>query len=228
MPFCGKTKKCPSFSVPYAVREGDTLYKIAASYNANVSDILAANLNLNPYNLNVGQIICVPLPREQYPQCRTTNYYIAQEGDTFFSIAQKFNVSLNELLASNMGVEPENIYDGIILCIPVAPSPVCLKVKRDGSEIYVYSEKDGLIRTYPSRLDSDALLLPQSYVLTQKRLDAGDLSGAKELLFSPYEIGIRGQSVLAGSSAAFVVTDDVSMLDLFNLAPVGTQMEVIV
>ena len=227
MPFCKTSNKCPAFSLPYIVREGDTLYKIALSYNSSVEAILAANANLNPYNLSVGRVICVPLPREQYPQCRTTNYYIAREGDTFFSIAKKFNIDVNELIAANVGVEPQNIFDGIILCIPVAPSPVCIKIKSDGSMISVINSGDGKVTNFPSRLESESVLVPKSYILTEKRLQEGAVEGAKELLFSPFEIGIRGESRMNNSSAVFVVTDNESMLNIFNLAPVGTEMEVI-
>ncbi len=225
MPFCGKNNKCPSFSLPYLVREGDTLYNIALSYGSSVEAIVAANVNLNPYNLNVGQRICVPLPAEQYPQCRTTNYYITREGDTFFSISQRFNIDAEELMAANIGVRPENIFDGIILCIPIAPSPVCMKISSDGSGIELIAA-DGSTKTFPSRLESDSVLVPSSYVLTKKRLESGSLEGAKELLFSPNDIGIRGQSRMSGSSGIFIVTDDKSMLTLFNSVPVGTDMEV--
>lgn len=223
---CPDTKECPQNSLPYIVREGDTLYKIALSYTTTVEKIMAANVNLNPYNLNIGQIICIPLPGEDYPACRTTNYYIAQEGDTFFSIAQKFGVDVDELINSNMGVMPENIYTGIILCIPVAPSPVCLSLSRNGSVITLTDKRKNTKRTYNSRLSSNAVLVPGRIVLTKKRLEAGAVEGAKELLFSPYEFGIRGMAKMQNSSGLFVETDDVSMLEIFNACPVGTLLEV--
>lgn len=227
MQYCPSTKKCAPFSLPYVVREGDTLYKIALSYSTTVDSILEANVNLNVYNLNIGQTICIPLPKEDYPSCRTTNYYIAQEGDTFFSISRKFGVDINELINANTGVLPENIFTGIILCIPVAPSPVCMQIKSDGSEIRVTDKESGESTVYKSRLDSSTILLPQEYILTKKRLEAGSPEGAKELLFSPYEIGIRGKSKMRDSNATFLVTDDNSMLEIFNKCPVGTAMEVV-
>lgn len=226
MSFCPNTKRCPPFSLPYIIREGDTLYKIALSYSTTVNAILAANVNLNPYNLNIGQTICVPLPKEQYPSCRTTNYYIAQEGDTFYTISQKFGVDVNELIQANIGVMPENIFTGIILCIPIAPSPVCISIKSDGSMIKITENETGQTKAYESRLNSKNLLLPGDYALTKKRLEAGSVEGAKELLFSPFEIGIRGESKMQDSSATFVITDDKSMLEIFNLCPVGTILEV--
>ena len=223
---CPSTKQCPSASLPYIVREGDTLYKIALSYSTTVDKILSANVNLNPYNLNIGQIICVPLPNEEYPSCRTTNYYIAQEGDTFFSIAQRFNIDVDEIINANMGVLPENIYTGIILCLPVAPSPVCLFTNRNGSHITVINQETGEEQTYKSSLNTKSLLLPGRIVLTKKRLESGDVEGAKELLFSPFELGIRGKAKMFDSTGLFIETDDKSMLEIFNSSPVGTILEV--
>lgn len=223
---CPKSKECPVAALPYIVREGDTLYKIALSYSTTVEKILAANVNLNPYNLNIGQTICVPLPDEQYPSCRTTNYYIAQEGDTFFSIAQKFGINTQEIINANMGILPENIYTGIILCIPVAPSPVCMSVTRDGTVITITNKKTGAEKKYPCRLSSPSALMPGRIVLTKKRLESGDTEGAKELLFSPFEFGIRGERSMNDSTGLFLITDNRSMLEIFNTCPVGTILEV--
>lgn len=223
---CPKTKECPVGSLPYIVREGDTLHKIAQSYSTTVGAIMAANVNTNPYNLNVGQVLCIPLPREEYPSCRTTNYYIAQEGDTFFTIARKFGVDVEEIMNANMGVPPENIYTGIILCIPVAPSPVCLSLSSTGERITVENKETGEKRDYKSTLQSGNVLIPGRIILTKKRLDSGDVEGAKELLFSPYEFGIRGTSRLKDSTGLFVETDNQSMLEIFNTCPVGTILEV--
>ena len=44
----------------YTIQNGDTLYSIARKYNTTVNRILAANPNINPNNLIVGQRIIVP------------------------------------------------------------------------------------------------------------------------------------------------------------------------
>ena len=224
---CPSAKECPVGSLPYIVRDGDTLYKIALAYSTTTDAILRANVNLNPYNLNVGQVICVPLPKEEYPACRTTNYYIAQEGDTFFSIGQKFGVDVNEIINSNLGVMPENIYTGIILCIPIAPSPVCMLLSPSGTSLTVINRETNYSKTYKTSLNNSSVLVPGRIVLTKKRLESGDVQGAKELLFSPFEFGIRGKAKMQDSVGLFVETDDVSMLEIFNSCPVGTILEVL-
>ncbi len=224
---CPKTRECPTGSLPYIVRTGDTLDAIASAYSTTVRAILAANVNLNPYNLNVGQTICIPLPPEQYPSCRTTNYYIAQEGDTFFSIGRKFGVDTEEIIQANLGVLPENIYTGIILCIPIAPSPVCMSISRNGDTITLTHKSDGSSVKYSSKLNTPSVLIPGRIVLTKKRLDSGAIEGAKELLFSPYEFGIRGETQMKDThNGLFIETDNKSMLEIFNASPVGTILEV--
>ncbi len=223
---CPTTRECPNSSLPYIVREGDTLYKIALSYNTTEDEILKANVNLNRYNLNPGQTICIPLPNEEYPSCRTTNYYIAQEGDTFFSIGRRFGVDTEEIINANMGIQPENIYTGIILCIPVAASPVCLSINNTGTVITLTNKTSGTVKEYKSRLSNNSNLIPGRLVMTKKRLESGDIEGAKELLFSPFEFGIRGETAMKDSTGLFVVTDNASMLEIFNSCPVGTILEV--
>lgn len=61
-----------------------------------------------------------------------SNTYIATDSDTFWSISQKYNVSLSELIASNPNVNAQNIYEGVIITIPVkTPLKASWEVKAD-------------------------------------------------------------------------------------------------
>lgn len=62
--------------------------------------------------------------------------------------------------------------------------------------------------------------------MTKKRLEEGSLEGAKEILFSPFEFGIRGEKAMQDSTGLFLETDNKSMLEIFNACPVGTILEV--
>ncbi|QZY57513.1 peptidoglycan-binding protein [Crassaminicella profunda] len=44
----------------YTIQKEDTMYKIAKKYYTNVINIMVANPNVNPYNLQIGQKIIVP------------------------------------------------------------------------------------------------------------------------------------------------------------------------
>lgn len=125
---CNYEWKCKAGSFPYRIRKGDTLYAIATRYKTSVERLMEVNSGIDPMNLQIDSQICVPLPIQIYPTCMTTNYYVVKENDTFFSIAKYFGVTVNQIIYSNMGVEPENIYEGMILCIPIAPPPLCVEL----------------------------------------------------------------------------------------------------
>jgi peptidoglycan endopeptidase LytE len=50
------------------------------------------------------------------------NRYIAADGDTFWTISQKLNINLSALLAANPQVDPNNIYQGILIQLPNSTS----------------------------------------------------------------------------------------------------------
>jgi len=50
---------CPD-GVTYTIKAGDTLYALAKAYNTTVAAIVAANPGINPNNLRIGQVICIP------------------------------------------------------------------------------------------------------------------------------------------------------------------------
>ena len=52
----------------YVVEAGDTLYMIAQHYDIPVSLLMQANRVLNPYNLKIGQKICIPFQPGEMPR----------------------------------------------------------------------------------------------------------------------------------------------------------------
>jgi len=114
-----KPTTCPMGTMPYMIKAGDTFYSIAIRYNTTVAALIAANPNVNPNALYIGQIICVPMSQ---PPCPGGNYYTIKAGDTFYSIARRYNVSLDALLNANPNVNPDALYIGQVICIP-GPTP---------------------------------------------------------------------------------------------------------
>lgn len=51
---------CPSGTMPYTVRAGDTFYAISRAHNISLDALVAANPNVNPDRLSIGQVICIP------------------------------------------------------------------------------------------------------------------------------------------------------------------------
>lgn len=86
----------PSNENTYKVVSGDSLYSIARKYNTTVDELKRLN-NLTSNTLSIGQVLKVPSKTTESP----VDYYTVQRGDSLYSIAQKFNTTVNELIALN-------------------------------------------------------------------------------------------------------------------------------
>lgn len=78
----------------YIVKKGDTLYSVAMANNATVDELKKAN-NLTSNILSTGQLLKIPsalLPESTY---------IVKKGDSLYSIANKYNTTIDELKRIN-------------------------------------------------------------------------------------------------------------------------------
>ena len=85
----------------YIVKKGDTLYKIANNYNISVNELKKIN-NLTSDTLSIGDQLLVPIIDES-----DYTIYIVKKGDSLYSIAQKYNTTVDSIkklnnLASNL------------------------------------------------------------------------------------------------------------------------------
>ena len=79
----------------YTVKSGDSLYKIAQTYNTTVNELVNLN-NLTTTSLSVGQVLRLP-----NVGTTTTNTYTVKSGDSLYKIAQAYNTTVNELVNLN-------------------------------------------------------------------------------------------------------------------------------
>lgn len=98
--------------VIYIVKSGDSLYKIANIYNTTVSEIMTLN-NLKNTNLSIGQEL--KIPNNSSSESLTT--YIVKSGDSLWSIARRFNTSVDEIVKIN-NLKNDLLSIGQILLIP--------------------------------------------------------------------------------------------------------------
>lgn len=121
-------RRCPAGSFPYTIKPGDTLYFLAMRYNTTVEAIMKLNPGIDPENLQIGQVICIPeVDVSPMPPCPHGFYYTIQQGDTFYLLSQRFGVSVEAIMMANPGVDPNNLQIGQVICIPYPmpkPEPI--------------------------------------------------------------------------------------------------------
>ncbi len=112
------TPEPPTFV--YEVQAGDTLASIARRYGVEIAVLIELNRISDPNNLKVGQRLRIPGAGPQNPGTSPGGVYVVQAGDTLFSIARQYGVSVDRLAAANNIADPSTLYVGQELRIPTA------------------------------------------------------------------------------------------------------------
>lgn len=163
----------PSNETTYIVQKGDTLYSIALKYNTTPSAIISKN-NLTSGTLSIGQTLIIPGDVESTGSSDptdTTNTYVVQKGDSLWLIANKNNISINDLKNSN------NLTSDILTIGQVLTIPTKNAENGSNSNLYVVQRGDSLwsiARKYNvsineirmiNNLNSDVLMIGQTLII---------------------------------------------------------------
>ncbi|HRJ42213.1 MAG: LysM peptidoglycan-binding domain-containing protein [Caldilineaceae bacterium] len=150
-------------TIPYTVQPNDTVSTVAEKFGISAQQLRELNLLAND-NLQVGQVLRVPntpgVTSEGLPTPTPEPFtYTVQEGDTLFSIALKFEVSPNEIVAANTLTDPNNVFVGQELLIPgyqptspassgggttTNPGAPAIHIVQPGEVLSVIAEKYGI------------------------------------------------------------------------------------
>lgn len=216
---------CPIGTSPYEIKSGDTLAAIAGRFNITVRDILNANPGVAPERLYLGQVICVPQPESGEPGCPTMNYYVISRGDTLAIIARIFNVTVQQLINANPGINPYGLYVGQVICIPAAPSAVRITISIAAKTLSLYRE-GRFVRSYPVATGKPRTPTPRgTFTIVNKQVNPGGPFGTRWMGLSKPHYGIHGTNnpasigTAASNGCVRMYNDDVN--DLFNQVPVG-------
>ena len=115
----GKVLKIPNKSgnnpdnmFMYKVVKGDSLYSIAKKYGTSVEEIKKLNY-LTSNNLVIGQVLRIPEMYTKHEDMVVPSYvnYKVVKGDTLYSIAKKFGVSVDSIINDN-GLKSNNLSIG--------------------------------------------------------------------------------------------------------------------
>ena len=85
-------------NIQHTVAKGDTLYSLAKKYGVTVDEIRSAN-SMSGNDLNAGQKLTIPVKTQ--PRQITYESYTVKAGDTLYSIARRYEISVEELREIN-------------------------------------------------------------------------------------------------------------------------------
>lgn len=123
-------------TIDYVVKSGDNLYAIARKYNTTVNEIKSLN-NLGSDILSVGQILKIPTVTPSQEQEET---YIVQSGDSLYSIARKFNTTVDELKRLN-NLSSNLLSIGQVLVLPIESIGQTTYTVQAGDSLYSIARK---------------------------------------------------------------------------------------
>ena len=147
----------------YKVMKGDTLYGIAKKLDTTVDELKKIN-DLTNNSLSIGQILKVPTKEIDLGD---TEIYQVKKGDTLYSIANKYGISLNELKSINE-LDSDNLSIGQLLNVPSGLSVANTYTISKGDTLYGIAKKfntsiDKLKEI--NNLDSNMLSIGQKIII---------------------------------------------------------------
>lgn len=148
MPAFSAAPACPGGQL-YTVKPGDSLFFIAKHFNIPLQSLINANPQItDPNTIFPGQVICIPVPGPGVT-CPGGQIYRVVRGDSLFEIARRFGVTLDSLIRANPHItDPNLIYPGQEICIPVPGMPLCpsgtLYTVQAGDTMYEIARRNNL------------------------------------------------------------------------------------
>ncbi len=117
----------------YTVRRGDSFYLIAQKTGITLRELIAANPQIPPSRLTVGDVLCIPYSdclnqpaqdpadtpiTDNNAVCPNNRRAVVQQGQTAADLQLQYNLSYYTLQTANSGVNLDTIGSGDVLCVP--------------------------------------------------------------------------------------------------------------
>ena len=110
----------PLFSdTQHVVAKGETLYSISRKYGVTVNELCSKNNISQSQVLKVGQKLVIP--SRELPETET---YIVAKGDTFYDVARRHNLTVDELLDLNGLKSSDTLKIGQVLKVPASSTTI--------------------------------------------------------------------------------------------------------
>ncbi|MDR2963365.1 MAG: LysM peptidoglycan-binding domain-containing protein [Bacteroidales bacterium] len=93
----------------HTVKPKETLYSIVRLYGVSARDIIIANPNADAEKLKAGQLLRIPVPEnkpvEVRKQYESYTQHIVEPGETLYSLARMYGVTVRDILDANSGID---------------------------------------------------------------------------------------------------------------------------
>lgn len=136
--YAGGKYVAPLGSNYYTVKSGDSLWSISRKFGVTVNDLKKVN-NLSSNLLSIGQNLIIPGKKNN----TSSNEYVVKKGDTLYGIANKYNVSVDNLKSYN-NLSADSLSIGQIIKIPDNKVNSNEYVVKSGDSLYSISRKYGV------------------------------------------------------------------------------------
>lgn len=116
--------------IRYKIQTGDTLYNIAIRYNTTVNELVRINNIKNPNVIYANQTLLIPTKNNSISNGnddKNNTIYIVRKGDTLYSIAKKYNTTVQTIVSNNNIRNPNLIYPGERLIIVKSTENIQIK-----------------------------------------------------------------------------------------------------
>lgn len=136
--YAGVKYVAPSGSNYYTVKSGDSLWSISRKFGVTVNELKKVN-NLSSNLLSIGQNLIIPGKKNN----TSSNEYVVKKGDTLYGIANKYNVSVDNLKSYN-NLSTDSLSIGQKIKIPDSKVNSNEYVVKSGDSLYSISRKYGV------------------------------------------------------------------------------------
>lgn len=136
--YAGGKYVAPLDSNYYTVKSGDSLWSISRKFGVSVNELKKVN-NLSSNLLSIGQNLIIPGKKNN----TSSNEYVVKKRDTLYGIANKYNVSVDNLKSYN-NLSTNSLSIGQIIKIPDNKVNSNEYVVKSGDSLYSISRKYGV------------------------------------------------------------------------------------
>ena len=97
----------------YTPGTGEGLFSISRRFGVPLTEIVRYNSSIEENGLKLGDIVLVPILKKS-----TNKYHIIAPQETLYGVSRKYGVSIEELMAANLGISEHNFPIGREIVIP--------------------------------------------------------------------------------------------------------------